>query len=89
MAAEQLRPIETRVLTKSEAAAYCKLTPSGFSDWVAKKRLPGPITGTRRWDKLAIDAALDRLSGLSAHSSGKSALAQWKDRRNAREAGRR
>jgi hypothetical protein len=26
--------------------------------------MPGPIAGTRRWDRRAIDAALDRLSNL-------------------------
>lgn len=78
--------VAPRVMTKAEAAAYCRLTPSGFTEWVAKKRLPGPIPGTRRWDKAAIDAALDRLSGLGGSPSGKSALAQWREKRDARQA---
>lgn len=84
MPAEQSRPIEARNLTRNEAAAYCRLKPSAFSDWVAKKIVPGPIKGTRRWDKRALDAALDRISGLSQQSDDKSALAQWKDKRDAR-----
>jgi hypothetical protein len=31
--------------------------------------VPGPITGTRRWDRKAIDAALDKRSDLVAASS--------------------
>ncbi|WP_194164508.1 helix-turn-helix transcriptional regulator [Microvirga thermotolerans] len=52
-------------MTKAEAATYCGLTPSGLSTWVKAGRLPGPVPGTRRWDRAAIDAALDKLSGIA------------------------
>ena len=29
----------------------------GFSEWLKAGRLPGPIRGTTRWDRKAIDAA--------------------------------
>ena len=58
--------IEPRLLSKTGAAAYCGLTPGGYDAWVKAGRLPGPISGTHRYDKKAIDAALDRLSGLTA-----------------------
>lgn len=54
-----------RGMTRERAAAYLDLTPSGFDKWVRDGRLPCPIPGTRRWDKKAIDAALDKLSGLN------------------------
>lgn len=57
--------MEKRGLTKDSAAAYLELEPSGFDKWVRDGILPGPIPGTRRWDKKAIDAALDKLSSLS------------------------
>jgi len=57
--------MERRGLTKDSAAAYLELEPSGFDKWVRDGLLPGPIPGTRRWDKKAIDAALDKLSSLS------------------------
>lgn len=56
--------MEKRGLTKDSAAAYLELEPSGFDKWVRDGILPGPIPGTRRWDKKAIDAALDKRSGL-------------------------
>jgi hypothetical protein len=69
-----------RLLTRDQAAAYCGLSVQGFSDWVRRGRLPGPITGTIRWDLKAIDAALDLASGLST-SAFSSPLDQWRAKR--------
>jgi predicted DNA-binding transcriptional regulator AlpA len=76
--------IAPRLLTREQAAAYCGLSVHGFSDWVKTARLPGPIRGTVRWDRKAIDAALDRASGLQA-TLQPSPLEEWKARRHARE----
>ena len=54
-----------RLMTGTQAAEYCELVPATFSAWVAAGRLPPPLPGTRRWDRRAIDAALDKLSGLA------------------------
>ena len=75
-----------RGLTKREAADYvgCK-SLSSFNNWRDRGIVPGPIPGTRRWDSRALDAALDRLSGLSAvGESPVSAYDQWKAAQNAR-----
>jgi hypothetical protein len=68
-------------------AAYLSLTTSGVHDWVRRELIPG----THRWDKKAIDAALDKRSGLAAlnpssaydeweakQTAGQSALERWK-----------
>jgi hypothetical protein len=55
---------EPRLMTGAEAAAYLGLTPASFSKWVAKGRAPPPLPGTRRWDRKAIDLALDKISGI-------------------------
>ncbi len=70
-----------RVLDRTIAAAYCSLTPAGFSSWVRSGRLPGPIPGTRRWDRREIDDALDRISGRTQAVDGASALESWKAKR--------
>lgn len=57
-----------RGLTREAAAEYLGLSLSGFDAWVAEGRIPGPIPGTRRWDRKAIDLALDRASGLQSAS---------------------
>lgn len=61
---------EPRCLTIADAAAYCGLTSGGFRHWVSIGRLPPSLPGTHRWDRKAIDLALDRLSGLPAGSAG-------------------
>ncbi len=74
-----------RGMSKSEAAAYCcGGVLSTFDDWVRRGILPGPIPKTHRWDRRAIDAALDRASGLET-TIAPSPLQEWQASR-AREA---
>ena len=53
-----------RCLSRETAAAYCGVDAATFDRWRADGIVPGPMPGTRRWDRKAIDIALDRLSGL-------------------------
>jgi predicted DNA-binding transcriptional regulator AlpA len=76
--------IAPRLLTREQAAAYCGLSVYGFAEWVKTGRLPGPIRGTIRWDRKAIDAALDQASGLQATLQA-SPLEEWKARHHARK----
>jgi hypothetical protein len=75
-------PIEPRGLSRESAAAYCGCESlSAFDDWVRRGIVPGPIVGTKRWDRKAIDAALDKRSGLqpkSAANSAASAYDEWR-----------
>ncbi|MDX0997054.1 hypothetical protein GOL26_19180 [Sinorhizobium medicae] len=54
-----------RLIGRKEAAAYCGISPTCFSMWVASHKMPPAIPGTRKWDKRAIDAKLDEISGLA------------------------
>lgn len=55
-----------RGLSREQAAAYCGCdTLTAFDDWVRRGIVPKPIPGTTRWDRKAIDRALDRRSGLA------------------------
>lgn len=69
-----------RLMTRRQAAAYCRIGASAFDDWMTRGILPGPIPGTHRWDKRAIDAALDRASGI-APTMPTSALEEWRAKR--------
>ena len=53
-----------RLIGRKEAAAYCGVSPTSFSAWVAAGKMPEAIPGTRKWDRKAIDARLDEISGL-------------------------
>lgn len=72
-----------RLLTIAEAAEYCRLTTEGFRAWQEKGLVPGPIPGTRRWDRKALDLALDRLSGLDTASS---AFKRWRQGHEGKDA---
>ena len=50
-----------RLISRAEAAAYCGITPTCFSMWVATHKMPPSMPGTRKWDKRAIDAKLDEI----------------------------
>jgi hypothetical protein len=73
--------LEPRGLSLEEAARYtgCK-TASAFKAWVRKGLMPPPIPGTHRYDRKAIDSALDRMSGLLPTVPQESAYEAWKKR---------
>lgn len=54
-----------RLMTGPEVAAYLAITPATFAKWVAAGTAPPPLPNTRRWDRKAIDAALDKASHLA------------------------
>ncbi|KQS65968.1 hypothetical protein ASG32_30885 [Methylobacterium sp. Leaf361] len=54
-----------RGLSREQAAECCGCdSVSAFDDWVRKGIVPRAMRGTNRWDRKAIDRALDRHSGL-------------------------
>lgn len=74
--------LEPRGLSRQDAAAYLGLSVSAFDQWVEAGRLPGPIPDTHRWDRKAIDLALDKLSRIE--TTMPSAYDQWKAGKHAR-----
>ena len=75
-------PVAPRLLSKAQAAAYCGLSTAGFDAWRRKGSIPAPLAGTARWDRKALDAALDRMSGLAYHSEPEDAYDAWKRSQN-------
>jgi predicted DNA-binding transcriptional regulator AlpA len=77
---------QPRLIGRKDAAAYCGIAESTFSLWVAKYKMPPAVPGTRRWDKRAIDARLDEISGLGASDkhSGETDLQKWRRERDER-----
>lgn len=64
-----------RLLTEKEAAESIGLDVATFRNWVTSGKLPKAIPDCGKFDIKAIDAALDRLSGLGGPSN---ALDAWK-----------
>lgn len=82
--------VEPRGMSKGQAAAYagCE-TLSAFNNWIRRGIMPRPIPGTHKWDRKAIDAALDRLSGIQPKIESKvSPYDAWKASQNASAAER-
>jgi hypothetical protein len=78
---------EPRLISGADAAAYCGVTPATWSKWVAGGIVPPPLPGTRRWDRKAIDSALDKASGiLPAVAQEDDELAKWEREYAARKA---
>jgi len=69
-------------LTRPEAAKMCRISVPTFDAWVRKEILPGPIPGTRRWSRIAIEHALAGDIVTSTGDVHLSPFEQWK-RRNA------
>lgn len=65
-----------RGLTRAQAAEYCGCESVGaFDDWVRRGLVPKAMPGTTRWDRRAIDRALDRVSGLTDDAA--SSFDEW------------
>jgi hypothetical protein len=79
--------ITPRLLTREQAAGYCGLRVTTFTAWVRRGIVPGPVSGTHRWDRKAIDLALDALSRLD-DKLGPNALDQWEAKHHKRHAER-
>jgi hypothetical protein len=72
-----------RGLTIEQAAEHCGLSVSGFRHWLRRSGVRCKIKGTHRYDIRALDAALDRLSGLAAPAKPADSFEEWEARRNA------
>jgi hypothetical protein len=66
-----------RLVSEQHAAEQIGLDLATFRAWVKSGRLPKPIADCGKYDLKAIDAALDRISGLGSASN---ALDAWRGR---------
>lgn len=73
-----------RLIGRKEAAEYCGIGESTFSLWVSTHKMPTAIAGTRKWDRRAIDARLDEISGLVEPEEKETDLQKWRRERDAR-----
>lgn len=59
---------DRRVCSRDEAASYVGVSGSKFDKMVVEGTMPRPLRydGVRRWDKSALDRAINELGGLSS-----------------------
>lgn len=78
-----------RLINRKEAAVYCGIAESTFSMWVANQKMPRAVPGTRKWDKRAIDAKLDEISGLGGPpDKTETDFQKWKRARDQKRSGK-
>jgi hypothetical protein len=64
-------------LTREQAAALCELSPSGFDVWVRKGIVPGPVKGTRRWSRAALERSLAGVEKVGNADDPEAVFAEW------------
>lgn len=78
-----------RLLTKKAAAAYVGVSAPTFAKWIVAGLLPTSVSITKMWDRRAIDAHLDKLSGLESVVPEANAYEQRRLKREAKKSARR
>ena len=73
-----------RLVTKVQAATYCGTSTATFAKWVVAGILPSTVSITGRYDMRALDAALDKLSGIKSIEQPEDSFDAWKRGRNAK-----
>jgi hypothetical protein len=60
------QPLKPRLLTTSQVAGYLGFNNvKSVANLVKSGIIPPPLPGTKKWDRHAVDAALDRAAGLT------------------------
>lgn len=74
---------QRRVFNCDEAASYVGVSPGHFKKLVHEGAMPAPLAAygrARRWDKAALDLAVDSASNITG-STSLSAYDQWRNAR--------
>lgn len=66
------------VVTRQQAADMCRISVTTFDSWVRKNIVAGPIPGTRRWSRIALERSLSGSTDEPATIAETSAFEQWK-----------
>jgi hypothetical protein len=74
----QARHLWPPVLTRHDGAKMCGISVSTFDTWVRKGILPGPIAGTRRWSRRAMERRLAGEIAARSTTDEPSPFEQWK-----------
>lgn len=73
-----------RGLTREAAAAFVGLSLAAFDSARARGSYPGPTLPGGRYDRMLLENAADRLSGLGKEAEASSELDIWRTGRAAR-----
>lgn len=60
--------IQPRLLRRAQVLELLNVRSSTLARWVERGIIPAPVAGTHRWDRLAIERALDRAGQVAEPS---------------------
>jgi len=60
--------IQPRLLRRAQVLELLNVRSSTLARWIERGIIPPPIDGTARWDRLAIERALDRAGQVAEPS---------------------
>lgn len=75
--------IEPRGMTITQAAAHVGLSVSAYAAARARGEYPGPTLPGGRIDRILLERAMDRMSGIQ-HQRAVDPLIAWEEHKNAR-----
>jgi hypothetical protein len=78
------RDVTNRGMTAEEAAALYGLPLSSFYKARREGKIPGPTLPSGRYDRVLLEQAMDRLSGVDQQSE-LMPLDEWRGRRGSRQ----
>jgi len=55
---------QPRLMRRLEVMAYLGIGSSTLYRWIDEGRIPGPLPGSERWHRGAVDEALDKWAGI-------------------------
>ena len=74
----------SRLMSRGELMDYLSVGSTTLHRLVKDGKIPPPLPGLKRWDRHAVDAALDRISGIAKHAPHDDQFAarkaRWHDR---------
>ena len=77
-----------RLVSKAEAARYCGVTSATYAKWVLAGILPPSLPVISKYDMRALNAALDKLSGIKTSEQPGDSFEIWKRGRDAKTSSR-
>lgn len=75
----------SRLMSRGALMDYLSVGSTTLHKLVKEGRIPRPLPGLKRWDRHAVDAALDRASGIAKHAPHDDQFAARKARWTARD----
>ena len=59
----------SRLMSRDALMDYLSVGSTTLHRLIKEGKIPGPLPGLKRWDRAAVDAALDRISGIAKHAT--------------------